>query len=76
MKIVLSVLSALLLTVALSQVAEAKKKIPVTETKTATEKNRPLLDQTATGGIAPGGGATTQQGNPGQAYPPALWIHF
>jgi hypothetical protein len=71
MKIVLSALSALLLSVALTQGAGAKTKIPVTETKTATQKTRPLLDQTATGGVA-----TTQQGNPGQAYPSALWVHF
>ena len=76
MKIVLSALSALLLSVALTQGAGAKTKIPVTETKTATGKTRPLLDETATGGIAPGGLASTQQGDPGQAYPPALWIHF
>ncbi|WP_217578490.1 hypothetical protein [Mesorhizobium sp. GbtcB19] len=70
------VLSALLVALALSQAAEAKTKNLATETKTSAEKNRPPLDQTTTGGIAPGGVKTAPQGDPDQAYPPALWLHF
>ncbi|RAZ84323.1 hypothetical protein DPM33_31555 [Mesorhizobium hawassense] len=73
MKVVLSVL---LVALALSQAAEAKTKNLATETRTSAEKCRPPLDQTSTGGIAPAGVKTTPQGEPGQAYPPALWIHF
>ena len=70
------VLSALLVAFALSQAAEAKTKTLVTETKTSTEKSRPLLDPTTTRGIAPAGVNTAPKGDPGQAYPQALWIHF
>lgn len=72
MKIVLSALSALLLSVALTQGAGAKTKIPVTEDKAATGKHRPPLDETATGGIQPSAGQTPKTPDPGQAYPEAL----
>ncbi|WP_188131371.1 hypothetical protein [Mesorhizobium sp. NFR06] len=50
----------------------------MTQTKNCAGKTRPPLDQNATGGIAPAGTkkTTAQQGDPGQAYPPALWIQF
>ncbi|MDG4882880.1 hypothetical protein [Mesorhizobium sp. WSM4884] len=67
------VLSALVVALALSQTAEAKTKILATETKTSTEKARPL-DGTATGGIVPLAGAMTKE--PGRAYPPPLDLHF
>ena len=76
MKIVLSALSALLLAVALTQGAGAKTKIPVTETDSGHEKNRPQLDQTATGGVVPLAGQTPKTGDPGQAYPQPLDLHF
>ncbi|RUU12168.1 hypothetical protein EOD23_08270 [Mesorhizobium sp. USDA-HM6] len=72
-----AVLSALILALALSQAAEAKTKIVVTETKTNIEKNRPPLDEAATGGIASVDGMTaTPHADSGQAYPPALDLHF
>ncbi|KUM23367.1 hypothetical protein AU467_33815 [Mesorhizobium loti] len=70
------VLFALSLVLALSQAAEAKTKIPATETKTSTEKTRPPLDQSATGGIVPSAGPTANAVDPGQAYPSALDLHF
>ncbi|BCM18791.1 hypothetical protein [Mesorhizobium sp. J8] len=70
------VLSALVMALALSQAAEAKTKIPLTETKTGHEKNRPPLDQTATGGIVPPEGLTSKDTDPGQAYPQPLDLHF
>ncbi|RWD96622.1 hypothetical protein [Mesorhizobium sp.] len=70
------VLFALSLVLALSQAAEAKTKILVTETKTSIEKNLPPLDETATGGIVPSTGPTAKAAEPGQAYPPALDLHF
>ncbi|MDX8527513.1 hypothetical protein RFM68_23725 [Mesorhizobium sp. MSK_1335] len=76
MKIILSALSALLLTLALSQAAEAKTKILGTETKTGHEKSRPLLDEKATGGIVPSAGLTSKDADPGQAYPRPLDLHF
>lgn len=78
MKIVLSALSALLLSVALTQGAGAKTKIPATETKAAatTGKHRPPLDETATGGIVPLAGQTPATADPGQAYPQPLDLHF
>ncbi|TPK96240.1 MULTISPECIES: hypothetical protein [unclassified Mesorhizobium] len=68
-------LAALVMAVALSQTAEAKTKVPPTEAKTGTEKSRPLLDQTATGGIVPSG-LTSKDVEPGQAYPQPLDLHF
>ncbi|TPJ73595.1 hypothetical protein [Mesorhizobium sp. B2-6-2] len=76
MKIVLSVLSALLLSVALTQGAGAKTKIPPTETKASAEKTRPPLDEAATGGIVPLAGQTPKGSEPGQAYPQPLDLHF
>ncbi|RRH94779.1 hypothetical protein EH240_26170 [Mesorhizobium tamadayense] len=76
MKITLSALSALLLTIGLSQAAEAETKILVTTTKSSTEKHRPLLDEKATGGIVPLAGRTANAAEPGQAYPPPLDLHF
>ncbi|TIV63484.1 MAG: hypothetical protein E5V86_18625 [Mesorhizobium sp.] len=77
MKIALSALTALLLSVALTQGAEAKTKIQVTEDNAATTgKHRPPLDQTATGGIVPLAGQTPETGDPGQAYPQPLDLHF
>ncbi|MDX8448056.1 MULTISPECIES: hypothetical protein [Mesorhizobium] len=70
------VLSALVVALALSQTAEAKTKILVTETKTSTEKARPPLDGAATGGIVPSAGAMAKDAEPGQAYPPPLDLHF
>ena len=70
------VLSALVMALALSQAAEAKTKIPPTETKTGHEKSRPLLDETATGGIVPLAGQTSKNLDPGQAYPQPLDLHF
>lgn len=77
MKIVLSALTALLLSVVLTQGAGAKTKIPVTEDKAATTgMHRPPLDRTATGGIVPLAGQTPKTGDPGQAYPQPLDLHF
>ncbi|MDX8483319.1 hypothetical protein RFN28_33455 [Mesorhizobium sp. VK24D] len=76
MKIMLSAVSALLFTLAFAQGAEAKRKVLATETRCNTEKHQPLLDQKATGGIVPSTGLTAKTAEPGQAYPPALWIHF
>lgn len=71
------ILSALVMALALSQTAEAKTKIPPTEAKTGTEKSRPLLDQTATGGIVPSAGLQSKDdAEPGQAYPQPLDLHF
>jgi hypothetical protein len=70
------VLSALVVALALSQAAEAKTKIPPTETKASAEKTRPPLDQTATGGIVPSAGLTSKGAEPGQAYPQPLDLHF
>ncbi len=71
------ILSALVLALALSQAAQAKTKILVTDTKvTKAEKNRPPLDETATGGIAPMGTAPTGANQSSQSYPPALDLHF
>ncbi|AZO24525.1 MULTISPECIES: hypothetical protein [unclassified Mesorhizobium] len=76
MKIILSALSALVLTFALPQAAEAKTKILATEIKCNTEKHRPLLDEKATGGIMLPAGAMAKTAEPGQAYPPPLDLHF
>ena len=76
MKIVLSALSALLLSVALTQGAGAKTKILMTETTPGQEKSRPQLDETATGGVVPLPGQTPRTGDPGQAYPQPLDLHF
>ncbi|TPI12736.1 hypothetical protein FJW06_16235 [Mesorhizobium sp. B4-1-3] len=70
------VVSALVMALALSQAAEAKTKIPLTETRTGHEKSRPPLDQTATGGILPSAGLTSKETDPGQAYPQPLDLHF
>ncbi|MDX8534452.1 hypothetical protein RFM41_25330 [Mesorhizobium sp. VK25A] len=70
------VLSALVLALALSQAAEAKTKILLTETKTSHEKSRPPLDQTATGGIVPSADLASKAADPGQAYPQPLDLHF
>lgn len=70
------VLSALVVALALSQAAEAKTKKPLTETKTCHEKSRPLLDESATGGIVPSAGLTSKNADPGQAYPQPLDLHF
>ncbi|TPI42010.1 hypothetical protein FJW07_05785 [Mesorhizobium sp. B3-1-9] len=69
-------LSTLVMALALSQAAEAKTKIPLTETKTGAEKSRQPLDQTATGGIVPSAGPTSKSAEPGQAYPQPLDLHF
>ena len=76
MRIVLSALSVLLLSVALTQGAGAKTKVLTTETNSGHEKNRPQLDQTATGGVVPLPGQTPKTGDPGQAYPEPLDLHF
>lgn len=77
MKIVLSALTALFVSVALTQGAGAKTKIVVTEKKAATTgKHRPPLDETATGGIQPLAGWMPKTADPGQAYPPPLYLHF
>ncbi|MGX5800666.1 hypothetical protein ACWGS9_05410 [Bradyrhizobium sp. Arg314] len=70
------VLSALVVALALSQAAEAKTKILVSETKASAQKTRPPLDQTATGGIVPLAGQMAKGAAPGQAYPPPLDLHF
>ncbi|MBZ9848799.1 hypothetical protein LB565_12490 [Mesorhizobium sp. CA14] len=70
------VLSALVVALALSQAAEAKTKKPLTEAKNGHEKSRPLLDETATGGIVPSAGLTSKNADPGQAYPQPLDLHF
>lgn len=70
------VLSALVVALALSQAAEAKTKIPVTETKASAGKTRPPLDQTATGGIMASAGLAPKNAEPGHAYPPPLDLHF
>lgn len=73
------ILPALLLALALPQVAEAKAKVVVTETKvTKAEAKRPALDQSATGGIAPSAGPKADaDADPfSQLYPPALDLHF
>ncbi|TGQ12344.1 MULTISPECIES: hypothetical protein [unclassified Mesorhizobium] len=78
MKILLSALTALLVSVALMQGAGAKTKIVVTEKKAATTtgKHRPPLDETATGGIQPLAGQTPKTADLGQAYPEALDLPF
>ncbi|WP_296745991.1 hypothetical protein [Mesorhizobium sp.] len=66
------ILSALILALALPQVAEAKTKILLTDTKaTKTEKKRPPLDETVLGGIPPDAKAQTSP-----PYPQALNLHF
>jgi len=70
------VLSALVVALALAQAAEAKTKIPVTETKTGTAKNRPPLDEKATGGIVPSAGPTAKDAGSDQPYPQPLDLHF
>lgn len=76
MKIILCTLSALLLSLALTQAAGAKTKIPESDSKVAkTEKSKPPLDQTATGGILPLA-ITTTPADAGQAYPQPLDLHF
>ncbi|PBC01112.1 hypothetical protein [Mesorhizobium sp. WSM3860] len=72
------IFAGLLLALALPQAAEAKTKVPVTETKvTKAEAKCPPLDQTATGGIVSGGGTiAAPHDDPGQAYPPGLDLHF
>lgn len=77
MRIVLSALTVLLLSVALTQGAGAKTKILVTDTKAATTgKHRPPLDETATGGVVPLAGQTPKAADPGQVYPQPLDLHF
>jgi hypothetical protein len=79
MKVVLSALSALLVVLALSQAAEAKKKNPVTEDKAAkVEQTRPPLDNTSTGGIttADAKAAPANQDGYNPIYPPALYLNF
>ncbi|ESY66665.1 MULTISPECIES: hypothetical protein [Mesorhizobium] len=70
------VLSALLVLLVLSQVAEAKKKVVVTQDNAATAQvTRPPLDDTSTGGIRSAAGATATA-TEGQQYPPALYFNF
>ncbi|MGX7876483.1 hypothetical protein ACVDG5_030770 [Mesorhizobium sp. ORM6] len=70
------VLSALLVLLALSQVAEAKKKIPVTQDNAAkAQVTRPPLDDTTTGGIKPAAGGKAPA-TKGLQYPPALYLNF
>ncbi|MEI9420278.1 hypothetical protein O7A70_03700 [Mesorhizobium sp. Cs1299R1N1] len=71
-----TVLSALLVLLALSQAAEAKKKIPVTQDNAAkVEATRPPLDDRSTGGIVPAAG-TKAPATDGMQYPPALYLNF
>jgi hypothetical protein len=70
-----TILSAVVLALALSQVAQAETKIPVKTVKVVkTQKTRPPLDQTATGGIVPAG--VTPVVDPSKIYPPALYLNF
>lgn len=69
------VLSALLVVIALSQAAEAKKNNPVTEDKAAkVEQTRPPLDNTSTSGITPADAKAASANNP--IYPPAFYLNF
>lgn len=75
MKAMLTALT-LTLAMALSQAAEAKTKILLTDAKaTKTEKTRPPLDESVTGGIAPSA-MTPSEIPQSQPYPPALDLHF
>ncbi|MER8372749.1 hypothetical protein [Mesorhizobium sp. M1406] len=70
------VLSALLVLLALSQVAEAKKKVLVTQDNAAkAQATRPPLDNASTGGIRPAADAKAPATD-GMQYPPALYFNF
>ncbi|MER9300541.1 hypothetical protein NKI38_29305 [Mesorhizobium sp. M0621] len=70
------VLSALLVLLALSQVAEAKKKVVVTPDNAAkAQATRPPLDNASTGGIKPAADAKAPAID-GMQYPPALYLNF
>lgn len=70
------VLSALLVLLALSQAAEAKKKVPMTQDNAAkADAARPPLDNRSTGGITPAGDAKAPATD-GSQYPPAIYLNF
>ncbi|MER8752870.1 hypothetical protein NKH57_27105 [Mesorhizobium sp. M1050] len=70
------VLSALLVLLALSQVAEAKKKVLVTLDNAAkAQAPRPPLDNASTGGIRPTANPQAPATD-GPQYPPALYFNF
>jgi hypothetical protein len=75
-------LSALLVVLGLSQTVEAKTKAPVSDAKVteakAAEKNRPPLDNTATGGITTKTDAKAPANTDGynSLYPPAMYFSF
>jgi hypothetical protein len=71
-------LSALLAVLALSQTAEAGKKVVVTDAKAATaEKSRPLLDNKPTGGTVSSGAVVAPASkNVSSPYPPAIYFNF
>ncbi|MER8466869.1 hypothetical protein [Mesorhizobium sp. M1396] len=70
------VLSALLVLLALSQVAEAKKKVLVTQDNAAkAQATRQQLDNASTGGIRPAADAKARATD-GMQYPPALYFNF
>lgn len=69
------VLSALLVVLALSQAAEAKKKITMCGNNAAkAEETLPPLDNTSTGGIAVP--ADAKAATDGSQYPPPLYLNF
>ena len=75
-RVMKTILSAVVLALALSQVAQAETKVPVKPAKVVkTQKTRPPLDQTATGGIVASGGVTPAV-DPSKIYPPALYLNF
>ncbi|MER9330777.1 hypothetical protein NKJ26_04475 [Mesorhizobium sp. M0152] len=70
------VLSALLVLFALSQAAEAKKKVLLTPDDAAkAQATRPPLDNASTGGIRPAADAKAPATD-GTQYPPALYFNF
>jgi hypothetical protein len=76
MKLVPTMLSTLLVALALSQAAEAKKQTPATGDNAAkVEKTRPPLDNTPTGGIT-STDAKAAPATDGSQYPPALYLNF
>ena len=68
------VLSALVLTLALSPAVAGQDENSGDRDKGQHREETAALDQTSTGGIA--GVTTARQGEPGQAYPPPLDLHF
>jgi hypothetical protein len=74
-------LSALLVVLGLTQTVDAKTKAPaakVTAAKVTEAENRPLLDNTPTGGITTKTDATAPAGNReyNPIYPPAMYFNF